>query len=122
MSNEGPESEKDAAIWMFQEMEETEGYRTIVACVSEGNDIEVKQKIQYWMTELQARPGADKGQMKVLECGIRWAGEARRKGRQEEQEQNAAQEQSKRGRQVRFGKEEESDEPAGRGRAGLVRG
>ena len=96
MSNEGPESEKDAAIWMFQEMEETEGYRTIVVFVSGGNDIEVKQKIQYWMTELQARPGADKGQMKVLECGIRWAGEARRKGRQEEQEQRRQEEQEQR--------------------------
>ena len=85
--------------------------------------------------------------MKVLECGIRWTVEARRKGRgaekeqeqrrQEEQEQTTGQEQ---GKKVRFGEEEESeetraqnpDEPevtggfaevrTGRGSAVLIRG
>ena len=96
----------------------------------------------------QAEPGADKGQMKVLECGIRWVVEARRKGRGGEQEQrrqgeqgeNSGQEQNKQGKQVRFGEEEQlegtraesTDEPevtcgsaevqTGRGSAGLVRG
>ena len=53
--------------------------------------------------------------MKVLECGVRWAFEARRKGRgeeqkqrrQEEQEQTTGQEQ---GKKVRFGGEEQSEE------------
>ena len=54
--------------------------------VSEGNDIEVEQKIQCGKFSLQAKPGVDKGHKKVLECGIRWAVEARREVRCEERE------------------------------------
>ena len=110
VSSEGPvifESEKDKVI---QAIEEDERYRNFLAYVSEGNDTKVEQKMQYWKTELQAKPGADKEQMKVLECGIRWAVEARRKGRGDEQEQrwkgeqeqNSGLEQSMQGKQVRF--------------------
>ena len=53
--------------------------------VSGGSDIEVERKMQHWATALQARAGVDKGQMRVMECGLRWAVEARRRGRREEQ-------------------------------------
>ena len=70
VSNDGAvivESAKDRVI---QVIEEDERYRKFMAYVSEGNDTEVEQKIQYWKTELQAKPEADKGQMRVLECGM----------------------------------------------------
>ena len=143
MSHEGsaiPESEKDAVIWM---LEETEEYRNIVAYVSEGTDFDVEWKMRHWVSKLQERPGGD-----IVECGLRWAVEARRtetgekqeQRRQAEQGQNTKQEQSKQGKQVRFGAEqqlvktgaENACEPevtgrttevrTGRGSAGIVRG
>ena len=148
LKSEGPailESDKDAVIRM---LEETEEYRKIVEDVAGGSDIEVERKMQHWATALQARAGVDKGQMRVMECGLRWTVEARRKGRRDEQEQwrqgeqgqHPGQEQSKQGKQVRFGEEEQlgkteaenAGEPevmgrttevrTGRGSAGLVRG
>ena len=111
LKSEGPailESDKDAVIRM---LEENEHYRTIVDDVSGGSDIEVKRKMQHWETTLQAGAGLDKGQMKVMECGFRWAVEARRQGRDEQQEQlrqvEQGQEQSKQGEQVRFGEEQQ---------------
>ena len=83
VSNESPAvlvGEKDAVIRM---LEETEEYRNIVAYVSEGSDVEMEEKTQYWMTKLQGQPGGD-----VMVCAIRWAVEARRNRRQEEQEQD----------------------------------
>ena len=69
--------------------------------------------MRHWVSKLRERPGGD-----ILECGLRWAVEARRKERGEEQKQrrqeqeeqrrqakqgqNARQEQSKQGKQVRF--------------------
>ena len=92
------DSEKDKVI---QAIEEDERYWNFLAYVSEGNDTEVEQKMQYWKTELQAKPEADKGQMKVLECGIRWAVEARRKewGDEQEQRRQGEQEQRRQGEQ-----------------------
>ena len=114
--NEGPailESEKEAVIWVW---EETEEYRKIVEHVSGGSDVDVERKMRHWASKLQERPGGD-----ILECGLRWAVEARRKERGEEQKerrqeqeeqrrqakqgQNARQEQSKQGKQVRFREE-----------------
>ena len=96
------ESEKEAVIQM---LEETEEKRTIVEKVSRGSDVDVEWKMRYWASKLQERPGGD-----VLECGLRWAVEARRKKRgeekrqqeQEEQRRQARQEQNKQGKQVRF--------------------
>ena len=42
--------------------------------------------MQCFKAELQEKSGSNEDQMKVLECGIRWAFEARRKGRDEQQE------------------------------------
>ena len=143
LKNEGPailESEKEAVIRM---LEETEEYRKIVEDVSGGSDVDVEWKMRHWASILQERPRAD-----VLECGLRWAVEARRKGRDKQQEQRrqakqgekTEQEQSKQGKQVRFGEEqqlektgaENAGEPevmgrtievrTGRGSTGLVRG
>ena len=60
-----------------------------------------------------------------MEWGMRWAVEARRRRRDEEQGQSTGQDQSKQGKQVRFGDEEQFEETevrTGRGSAGLVRG
>ena len=143
LKNEGPailESEKEAVIRM---LEETEEYRKIVDDVSGGSDVDMEWKMRYWASKLRERPGAD-----ILECGLRWAVEARRKGRDKQEEQRrqakqgekTEQEQSKQGKQVRFGEEqqrgktgvENAGEPevmdkttevrTGRGSTGLVRG
>ena len=107
VSNEGPailEGEKDPVIWM---LEETEEYRTIVAYVSDGSDVDVERKMRYWVSKLQERPGGD-----IMECGLRWAVEARRKGRgaEEEQKQRRQEEGQEEGEQVRFGEEERLEE------------
>ena len=146
VSSEGPvtlESDKEAVIQM---LEENEGYRKIVKMISEGGDEEYG--MQCFRAELREKSGLDASQMKGLECGVRWAVEARRKGRSYEQEQRrqgeqaqySRLEQSKQGKQVRFGDEEQFEEVrtesadkleetdgladvgAGRGSAGLVRG
>ena len=105
--------------------------------------MDVERKMRHWASILQERPRGD-----ILECGLRWAVEARRKGRDTQQEQRrqakqrekTEQEQSKQGKQVRFGEEqqlettgaENAGEPevmgrttevrTGRGSTGLVRG
>ena len=43
--------------------------------------------MQCFKAELHEKSGLDNDQMNVLECGIRWAVEARRKERGEQQEQ-----------------------------------
>ena len=63
-------------------LEETEEYRKIVEDVSGGSDVDVEQKMRHWASILQERPRGD-----ILECGLRWAVEARRKGRDKQQEQ-----------------------------------
>ena len=116
--SDGPailESDKDAVIRM---LEENEHNRKIVDDVSGGSDIEVKRKMQHWETTLQAGAGLDKRQMKVMECGLRWAVEATRQGRDEQQEQlrqvEQGQEQSKQGKQVRFGEEQLAEQEQGK--------
>ena len=117
-------------------------------CVSEGSEGEVQQKVQNCLACMQKVSWMDKEQFEHLESGIWQAVEARRKGRDKQQEQRrqakqgekTEQEQSKQGKQVRFGEEqqlgkteaENAGEPevmgrttelrTGRGSAGLVRG
>ena len=52
---------------------ETEDHRKLVEDVSGGSDIEVERKMQHWAAALQAGAGLDNGQMRVMECGLRWA-------------------------------------------------
>ena len=65
----------------IQLLEENEGYRKSIARVSEGSDIEVESKMPRCLMKAQEVSGLHKGQRGMLECGIRWAVEARRKGR-----------------------------------------
>ena len=131
------ECDKDAVVRMI---EETEGYRKRVEMISEGSDEEYR--MQCFKAELHEKSGLDEDQMKGLECGIIWALQARRKGRDEEQEQrrrgeqeqlrqdeqgqNTEQEQSKQGKQVEEEQLEEtraenSGEPEVTGRTTEVR-
>ena len=64
-------------------IEENEENREFVERMSEGNDIDMEQMLQTYPTA--ARPIHGKGprdQVRMLECGIRWAVEA--KGKKEE--------------------------------------
>ena len=59
VSDKGPailEIEKDKEI---QQIEEDERYRKIVACMSEGNDIEAERKMQCCRTALEELSGLD---------------------------------------------------------------
>ena len=60
--------------------------------------MDVEWKMRYWASKLLERPGGD-----VMECGLRWAVEARRKKRgeekrQQEQEEQLRQEEQEQGR------------------------
>ena len=147
-NDKGPaiqECDKEAAIRL---MEEDEVIRKVIEEMSKGNDVEREQVLENYLTVGHEVLGWDQGQADMMECGIRWAVEARRKGRskeqgqrgQGEQGQSSEQEQGQQGKQVRFGQEEQqgemraesTDEPevtstpvevrTGRGSTGLVRG
>ena len=80
---------------------------TWMKMISETGDEE--HRMQCFEVLLQKELGFSEETMKVMEWRVRWAVEARRKGseeqeqrRQAEQWQNAGQEQSTQGKQVRF--------------------
>ena len=77
------ECDKDSTIRMI---EGSEGYQKIVKMISERSDEEYG--MQCFRAELREKSGLDENQMKVLECGVRWAVEARRKERSEERKGN----------------------------------
>ena len=130
---------------MIQMMEENEDNRKMIESMSEGSDVDMEHTLQNYRTAGRDVLGWDQEQVEMMERGLRWAIEARRKGRcedkrqqeQEEQRRQARQEQSK---QVRFGDEEQFEETrtestdeqkvtgelaevrTGRGGAGLVPG
>ena len=98
--DEEPESDRSPAIQeeeVIQQLEENEGYREIIACVAEGDDLEMEHKIRNYLTALQEWSGSDKGQVENNDRGIRRVVEARR--RATGRERTAEQEQ---GKQVRF--------------------
>ena len=76
------QSEKDGVIRI---LEGHEGYRKIIDMISETGDEEYG--MQCFRVEFQERSGLDIDQVNVLECGIRWAVEARRREKGEQQEQ-----------------------------------
>ena len=146
VNNEGPailESEKEAIIRTW---EENEGNRTFVQGISEGSDVEMEQTLQIYRAAGREALRWDQGQADIMECGLRWAAEARRKARRQheeeqrrqgEQGQHLGQEESKQEKQVNLDDEEQArpkntDEPGvmgrltevrtGRRSAGLVRG
>ena len=127
------QAQKDVLI---QTIEENEGYRRLITAISEAENWEYE--MQCFRKQLLEKSGIEEERAKVMEWGMRWAVEARRRRRDEEQGQSPEQEQ---GRKVRFEKEEEpleetraesTDEQkatdglaevrTGRGSTGLVRG
>ena len=140
------ESEKEAIIRMW---EENEVSRKLIDVIPEGSEVKVEQALQSYRTASREVLGWDQGQPDMMERGLRLAVEAMRKGRRQqekeqwrqgEQGQHPGQEQSKQGKRMGFGEEEQlretraksTDEPevmgrlaearTGRGSAGLVRG
>ena len=125
-------------------LEEDEGYQKNIECVSEGSEGEVQQNVQNYLAHLQKVSWMNKEQFEHLESGVWRAVEARRKGKDEEQEQRRqaeqGQKQSKQDEHTHFGEEqqlekteaENAGEPevmgrttevrTGRGHAGLVPG
>ena len=137
------ENEKEAIVWMWVE---NEASRKLMDVIPEGSDVEMEQALQSYRTAGREVLGWDQGQADMMECRLRWAVEARRKGRRQqveeqrrqgEQGQHPGQEESKQDKQVDLGDEEQArakstDEPeamgrlaevrTGKGSAGLVRG
>ena len=125
-------------------LEEDEGYQKNIECVSEGSEGEVQQNVQNYLAHLLKVSWMNKEQFEHLESGVWRAVEARRKRKDEEQEQRRqaeqGQEQSKQGEHMRFGEEQQlgrteaenagelevmgrmTEVRTGRGRVGLVPG
>ena len=125
-SDKGPairECDKDAGIQM---VEQTEVYRKIVDKMSGGNDFEVELMVQEYMRMGRENLGWTQEQVEMLGCGIRWAVEARKKGRCTEKERR------RREGPLEEMRTESTDEPevtgrlaevrTGRGSASLVQG
>ena len=133
------ESEENRKV-MVRMLEKNEDNRKMIESISEGSDFEVEQALQNYRTAGREVLGWDQGHADLMERGLRWAVEARRKGRrqqEEEQRRQGEQGQSKQDKQVDLGDEEQArakstDEPeamdrlaevrTGRGSSGLVRG
>ena len=99
------QAEKDVVI---QTIEGNAGYRKLITTISEAENWEYG--IQCFGKQLQEKSGIEKEISKVMEWGMRWAVEARRRRRDEEQGQSTGQDQSKQGKQVRFGDDEQLEE------------
>ena len=100
--------------------EQNQGYRMFIEGLSAVSDFEAEWMMKEYVRQCCEVVGWTEEQAEKMECGIRWAVEARRKGRGEEKEQ----EQRRRA--------ESTDEPevtsrvvevkTGRGSASLVQG
>ena len=91
VSNEGPailESKKEAIIRMW---EENEGNRKFIQGISEGSDVEMEQTLQIYRAAGREALRWDQGQADIMECGLRWAVEARRKARRQQEEEQRRQ-------------------------------
>ena len=138
MSDKCQEMTKDQKDALIQTIERNEGYRRLITTISEAEDWEYK--IRCFGKQLQEKSEIGKERAKVMEWRMRWAVEARKRKRDEEQVQSMGQEQDKKDKQVHFGKDEllgetqaeSTDEPkvmsrleevrTGRGNACLVQG
>ena len=139
---EATQAQKDEMIQLF---EENNAYWKMITMISEAEDEEYE--IQRFGKQLQS--GVNEERAKLMDLGMRWAVEARKRGRGAEQRQRRQEEQRQRrheeqgqntGKQVRFGEEEQTKETwaestdkleatrrltevqTGRGSVGLVRG
>ena len=113
MSDKCQEMTKDQKDALIQTIERNEGYRKLITTISEAENWE--HEIQCFRKQLQEQSGIEEERAKVMEWGMRWAVEARRRGRGAEQEQRRQEEQRQR-------RHEEQGQNTGRGSAGLVRG
>ena len=97
------ECERDIVVQMIEEneesrkvmvrmLEENEDNRKIIESISVGSDVEVEQALQNYRTAGREVLGWDQGQADLMECGLRWAVEARRKGRRQQEEARQASE------------------------------
>ena len=116
---EATQAQKDEMIQLF---EENDAYRRMITMISEAEDEE--HEIQRFRKQLQS--GVDEERAKLMELGMRWAVEARKRGRDAEQEQRRQEEQRQR-RHEQQGQNTEQEQgktevQTGGGSAGLVRG
>ena len=116
------ENEENRKV-MVQMLEENDDDRKMIESMSEGSDAEMEQQLQNFRTACREVLEWNQEQVEVMQHGLRWAVEARRKGRGEEQEQrrqdeqeqrrqgepgrNSGQKQSKQDKEVRFDEEEQ---------------
>ena len=146
--NKGPviqECDRDTVVQMIEEseenrkvmvrvLEENEDNRKMIESMSEGSDTEMEQEMQNYRTACREVLGWSQEQVEMMERGLRWAVEAKRKGRETQTELTEGQEQHE---EVRFREEERSEvvstdeqnattgpeeAKTGIGRAGLVQG
>ena len=128
-------AQKDVLI---QTLEGDEGYRRLITTISEAENWEYE--IQCFGMQLLEKSGVEEGRAKVMEWRMRWAVEARRRRRDEEQGQIIGQEQGKKDKPMHFGEEEQTEKTqaesideyemmsklaevrTGRGSVGLVQG
>ena len=112
-SGDGPEMIPMDEV--LRRLEESEEYQKNIECMSEGSEGEVQQNVQKYLACIQKVSWMNKEQFEHLEGGVWKAVEARRKGRDKQQEQRwqakqgekTEQEQSKQGKQVQFGEEQQ---------------
>ena len=103
MSDKCQEMTKDQKDALIQTIERNEGYRKLITTISEAENWE--HEIQCFRKQLQEQSGIEEERAKVMEWGMRWAVEARRRGAEQEQRRH-----------------EEQGQNTGRGSVGLVRG
>ena len=108
MSDKCQEMTKDQKDALIQTIERNEGYRRLITTISEAEDWEYK--IQRFGKQLQEKSEIGEERAKVMEWGMRWAVEARKRRRDEEQGQSMGQEEDKKDKQVHFGEEERLEE------------
>ena len=87
VNNEAPEileSKKEAIIQMWVE---NEGNRKFIQGISEGSDVEMEQTLQIYRVAGREALIWDQGQADIMECGLRWAVEARRNARRQQEEE-----------------------------------
>ena len=108
MSDKCQEMTKDQKDALIQTIERNEGYRRLITTISEAEDWEYK--IQLFGKQLQEKSEIGEERAKVMEWGMRWAVEARKRRRDEEQGQSMEQEEDKKDKQVHFGEEERLEE------------
>ena len=98
---------------LIQTIERNEGYRRLITTISEAEDWEYK--IQHFGKQLQEKSEIGEERAKVMEWGMRWAVEARKRRRDEEQGQSMGQEEDKKDKQVHFDEEERLEETQAKG-------